>query len=202
MASNPSLELQQLEELAPTSTWEAFVEAEVKRGAWTRAQADQLRKAGLELLASVEVEQTKKRSKTESPSSTGSQLEFHSLTLSGFGPVDSSVDSPLNRRGLVLVRGTNQDGGSDSNGTGKSSLAMASLWALTGALDPRPLPDGKVADIVLSMSDFANKWQLVNDRNRQRYYVNDSLRTFQRTESGHQRHHENSRQTHCGILEE
>ena len=35
-----------------------------------------------------------------------------------------------------------------SNGSGKSSLAMATLWALTGTLDPRPMQDAKVADVV------------------------------------------------------
>lgn len=35
-----------------------------------------------------------------------------------------------------------------SNGSGKSSLAMAALWALTGSLDPRKAADSKVADIV------------------------------------------------------
>jgi DNA repair exonuclease SbcCD ATPase subunit len=36
----------------------------------------------------------------------------------------------------------------NSNGSGKSSLAMATLWALTGTLDPRPMQDAKVADVV------------------------------------------------------
>jgi len=35
-----------------------------------------------------------------------------------------------------------------SNGSGKSSLAMATLWALTGSVDPRPLQDSKVSDVV------------------------------------------------------
>jgi DNA repair exonuclease SbcCD ATPase subunit len=39
-----------------------------------------------------------------------------------------------------------------SNGTGKSSLAMSTLWALTGSIDPRPASDAKVSDIV---NDFS-----------------------------------------------
>jgi hypothetical protein len=35
-----------------------------------------------------------------------------------------------------------------SNGSGKSSLAMSTLWALTGTLDPRPMQDAKVSDVV------------------------------------------------------
>ena len=47
-----------------------------------------------------------------------------------------------------------------SNGSGKSSLAMASLWALTGSLDPRRSQDGKVSDIV---NDDANVSKLSGD---------------------------------------
>jgi DNA repair exonuclease SbcCD ATPase subunit len=39
---------------------------------------------------------------------------------------------------------------------GKSTLAMASLWALTGSLDPRPTQDGKVADVVNDLSRVAD----------------------------------------------
>jgi len=48
----------------------------------------------------------------------------------------------------VLLRGTNLDGGADSNGSGKSTLAMSTLWALSGSLDPRPMQDSKVVDII------------------------------------------------------
>ncbi|KAK4529955.1 hypothetical protein CCYA_CCYA03G0812 [Cyanidiococcus yangmingshanensis] len=45
---------------------------------------------------------------------------------------------PLHRRGIVLVSGRNMDeDGCNSNGTGKTTLAMAALWALTGCLEPR-----------------------------------------------------------------
>jgi hypothetical protein len=36
----------------------------------------------------------------------------------------------------------------NSNGSGKSSLAMSALWALTGTIDPRPVSDAKVDDVV------------------------------------------------------
>ena len=36
----------------------------------------------------------------------------------------------------------------DSNGVGKSTLAMAALWALVGTVDPRPTQDGKVSDVI------------------------------------------------------
>ena len=36
----------------------------------------------------------------------------------------------------------------NSNGSGKSTLAMSALWALTGSIDPRPVNDAKVSDVV------------------------------------------------------
>jgi hypothetical protein len=35
-----------------------------------------------------------------------------------------------------------------SNGSGKTSLAVSTLWALTGTIDPRPLQDSKVSDVI------------------------------------------------------
>lgn len=40
----------------------------------------------------------------------------------------------------------------NSNGTGKSSLVMSALWALTGSIDPRPMQDDKVSDVVNDLS--------------------------------------------------
>ena len=54
-----------------------------------------------------------------------------------------------------LNLGSNVDSGPDSNGTGKSSLAMATLWALTGSLDARPASDLKVSDVVNDNSRVA-----------------------------------------------
>ena len=56
---------------------------------------------------------------------------------------------------FIITIGSNSDCGPDSNGTGKSSLAMATLWALTGSLDARPASDLKVADVVNDNSKTA-----------------------------------------------
>ncbi len=56
---------------------------------------------------------------------------------------------------FIFSSGSNADSGPDSNGTGKSSLAMATLWALTGSLDARPAADLKVADVVNDNSKVA-----------------------------------------------
>ncbi|GJP35138.1 hypothetical protein CLOM_g19653, partial [Closterium sp. NIES-68] len=48
---------------------------------------------------------------------------------------------PLASRGIVLLCGRNDDSSgaaADSNGAGKTSLAMAALWGLTGDMDARP----------------------------------------------------------------
>eukprot|EP00960_Hanusia_phi_P030134 748400-Hanusia_phi.AAC.12 len=58
-----------------------------------------------------------------------------------FGP-NKKIVYPLEDRGVVLVMGRNQDETScDSNGSGKTNLCMAPLWALTGSADVRA--DGK-----------------------------------------------------------
>lgn len=52
---------------------------------------------------------------------------------------------------MVLLRGSNHDTradgspGSDSNGSGKTCLAMATLWGLTGSMDPRPVSGSDVS---------------------------------------------------------
>jgi DNA repair exonuclease SbcCD ATPase subunit/DNA repair exonuclease SbcCD nuclease subunit len=140
-----------VEELSATSTWDTFLKTEVERGNLNDEQRDHLQAAGLEILDELQAKETA----LSNGIFKGSQLEFKALTIEGFGPFSKAVEYPLEQRGLVLVRGTNRDHGSDSNGTGKSSLAMATLWALTGSLDPRPLPDGKVADVVHDGSKVA-----------------------------------------------
>lgn len=76
-------------------------------------------------------------------------LELHSIQLKNFGPFRDEVTYPLDDRGVVLLRGANlDDSGADSNGSGKTTLAMSALWALAGAVDARPVSDGRVADVV------------------------------------------------------
>ena len=148
------MDAKELEDLSPASTWEAFLRNEVSRGSLNETRAKELEVSGLEIIEAVQRNHTTENGRREE-SITGTHIEFQSMTLEGFGPFSAKIEYPLNGRGLVLVRGTNEDDGSDSNGSGKSSLAMAPLWALTGALDPRPLPDGKVADVIHDNSKIA-----------------------------------------------
>eukprot|EP00177_Eucheuma_denticulatum_P007546 GFKZ01013744.1.p1 GENE.GFKZ01013744.1~~GFKZ01013744.1.p1 ORF type:complete len:1183 (+),score=178.19 GFKZ01013744.1:549-4097(+) len=73
-------------------------------------------------------------------------IEWESVTLKSFGSFLDRVTYPLRRRGLVLVTGRycDEDGTitGRTNGTGKTTLVMAALWALTGKTDARP--DGSV----------------------------------------------------------
>lgn len=75
------------------------------------------------------------------------------MRLEGYGPFREPVEYPLGGRGLVLLRGKNlDDPGAESNAAGKSKLAMAGLWALTGEGDERPVMDAKVTDVAFDVS--------------------------------------------------
>jgi hypothetical protein len=89
-------------------------------------------------------------------------LRLASVTVEGFGPFGQPATTyPLDRRGLVLIRGLHEDvdgAGGDaagkSNGAGKTALAMAALWGLTGRTDSRPAGglDASVGDVVHTAS--------------------------------------------------
>ncbi|CAI7818504.1 unnamed protein product [Closterium sp. NIES-54] len=73
--------------------------------------------------------------------STSAHVCLDAVHLSGFGPFLAPTSYPLASRGIVLLCGRNEVAGGaagDSNGAGKTSLAMAALWALTGSMDARP----------------------------------------------------------------
>ena len=132
----------QLEELTPEGSLTSYFAEEVNRESMSNTTAQELLQAGMELMEEMEA------SNEIAPSNTLTDIQLSSVSLEGFGPFKDHTTYPLLDRGLVLLRGTNKDGGSDSNGTGKSSLAMATLWGLTGSVDPRLVNDAKVADVV------------------------------------------------------
>lgn len=134
-----------LEDLMPDSIWRKYVEEELKEETNVEYRVSILQ-AGLDILSDLESSCDEKAI----PSSQGlvRDLKLTSISVRGFGPFRHQVTYPLSDRGLVLLRGDNNDIGSDSNGSGKTSLAMATLWALTGSLDARRTQDGKVADVV------------------------------------------------------
>lgn len=112
-------------------------------------------------------------------------LQLASITVEGYGPFGQPpITYPLDKRGLVLIRGLHedQDGASTglegkSNGAGKTALAMAALWGLTGRTDPRPAGgiDASVGDVVhkssaearaVSRSKTGPSWAKVTVRGR------------------------------------
>ncbi|KAG1672698.1 hypothetical protein FOA52_005175 [Chlamydomonas sp. UWO 241] len=61
------------------------------------------------------------------------ELCFGRMEVEGFGPFREFQEYDLGGRGLRVVTGENRDdSGADSNGSGKTSLVAAPLWALTG----------------------------------------------------------------------
>ena len=146
---NPEAAQEWEELLTPESTWKAFIEDAVQREAMSSTKADAIFEAGMKLLEEIESDQEGSGAELRNGQfSNGTDLRLGSVTIQGFGPFKEQVTYPLLDRGLVLLRGSNRDGGSDSNGSGKSSLSMAALWALTGSLDARRVQDAKVGDIV------------------------------------------------------
>ncbi|KAL9184023.1 hypothetical protein ACHAXT_002109 [Thalassiosira profunda] len=139
-----------LEDLSPRATLSAYLDDEVEKDELGEATARALLEGGLDLLRDIADGGDDDVSSSKSPprDATVTELELESVSVQGFGSFRTEVDYPLNKRGVVLLRGTNEDHGSDSNGAGKSTLAMAPLWALAGSVDPRPAQDGKVSDFV------------------------------------------------------
>ena len=103
----------ELEELTPESTWRAFLDEEVRRGAMTNTTAESLLEAGLDLLGDLEADNEEFRFDLRQ---TATELKLSSVTVEGFGPFRDPITYPLWDRGLVLLRGTNKDGGSDRYG--------------------------------------------------------------------------------------
>ena len=145
-----------LEDLSPKATLVRYLDNEVESGEIGEVTAKRLLAMGEQLLG-----ETTKNGDSLSPSSSPTndaivpELEIESVSVRGFGSFNRETVYPLKDRGVVLLRGTNKDFGSDSNGVGKSTLAMASLWALAGSTDPRPTQDGKVTDVVNDLSKVA-----------------------------------------------
>lgn len=137
-------------EMTPESTWKAYIEGEKERELLNEAKADSLLEEGLKLMAEIET-----NGKRPEGSDAVTDLKLKSVSMEGFGPFQSRISYPLDNRGLVLLKGRNSDSGADSNGSGKTSLAMASLWALTGSMDARRANDGKVTDIINDYSKVA-----------------------------------------------
>ena len=111
-----------MEELTPTSIWRTFLQEQIRREALSNATAESLLPVGLELLTEIDGNRTDEDNDDSSNFVAtsiagrrwnGTDLELLSVSVEGFGPFRQSVTYPLVDRGLVLLRGTNKDGGTD-----------------------------------------------------------------------------------------
>jgi hypothetical protein len=135
-----------VEDLSPRTVWSNYLKDEVSRSIMLNDTATNMLKVGYKVLDDLSVTESASNSEKKRVSSF---LSLDEITLEGFGSFKHLTTYPLSNRGVVLLRGSNRDGsGFDSNGSGKTTLAMSTLWALTGSIDPRPMEDGKVSDIV------------------------------------------------------
>jgi len=105
--------------------WSTFVHQQAHRGVISNVTRDELLEHGRNVLEGLHENGT---AAAESSSrayyhdgddgggggGNGADLQLHTVTLQGFGPFRESVTYPLLNRGLVLLRGSNEDdGGAD-----------------------------------------------------------------------------------------
>jgi hypothetical protein len=100
-----------VEEMTPQSTIAAFLAEEVRRESLKNTTAEELLKTGLSLLDELEL--SEELNGTLDPNGNMTDLELESVTLQGFNSFKDQVTYPLKGRGLVLIRGSNKDGGGD-----------------------------------------------------------------------------------------
>ncbi|KFM28090.1 hypothetical protein F751_5201 [Auxenochlorella protothecoides] len=89
---------------------------------------------------------------SQGSSAAATVLTFGQVTLSGFLSFADRVSYPLDARGVVVLTGSVDGQGFQSNGAGKSALAMSSLWCLTGGMDARS--EGASTGRGLSVTDI------------------------------------------------
>jgi DNA repair exonuclease SbcCD nuclease subunit len=95
------------EDLDPASLWNKYLDQSLKEGSVSQDLSEELKEQGLKLLESLadDVTSIGFRSQTK--------LLFESVSVEGFGPFQQKVEYPLKDRGLILLRGVNEDAGSD-----------------------------------------------------------------------------------------
>jgi Calcineurin-like phosphoesterase len=121
-----------VEDLSPPSLWDAFLNDQEERGTMSESARVTLQSAGIELIEEIERGTTANGTAvdggednsdatssvvsapfTKAKPATANGFQLHSLSLQGFGPFCDPITYPLLDRGLVLIRGSNKDGGSD-----------------------------------------------------------------------------------------
>lgn len=108
---NDDLDWLLVEDLSPLTTWTNFLQNEIKREAVKNSTAEVLLKAGNELLDEMGLLTSEEKHSNKSKDTT--HLSLVDITVEGFGPFKEPATYPLLGRGIVLLRGSNRDGGSD-----------------------------------------------------------------------------------------
>ena len=91
------------EELSPDEVWKAYLQDTTIRESMSEQERDSLVQEGSEILQEIQDESS------PFPMAQGREtrkdLRLTSLSVSGFGPFEDSIEYPLNDRGMVLLRG-------------------------------------------------------------------------------------------------
>lgn len=161
--------LMDFETLGTTAVWRAYMAesaaSTATEGGSSSCGIEKLFEGGMQLIEAWEASTDKGETISPSahaaavtPTTAGGgstrtvRLEFEKVKVAGYGPFLKAVEYPLAGRGLVLLRGKNMDDpGAESNAAGKSKLAMAAQWALTGEGDEKPVTDSKVTDVAFDV---------------------------------------------------
>jgi hypothetical protein len=112
-ANENQSESNEIEEMMPSTTWKKYLLSQVEREAITNTTLEALLRAGLQVLDKIDERDDEEDSPVETSRQSVVNLQLHNVKIEGFGPFHKAVSYPLHNRGLVLVRGTNKDGGSD-----------------------------------------------------------------------------------------
>lgn len=103
-------EANKLEEMSTESTWRAYIaEEEHQRKSLNNESAKVLLEAGFEILQELETSEEVQSEQSKEVT----DLDLTKVSVEGFGPFREKVTYPLSNRGLVLLKGTNNDVGSD-----------------------------------------------------------------------------------------
>jgi len=101
---------ERLEAMSPETTWRAYLhEEEHERQTLTNDTFQVLLEEGLKIVNEVEATEDVKSEQERAHCN----LSLKRVSVEGFGPFRGKTTYPLSDRGLVLLKGTNNDGGSD-----------------------------------------------------------------------------------------
>lgn len=99
----------QTEAASPTSIWSSFLAQQASRGLIDDRTVDEMRAEGPKIMAEVEEE----ADGTLSITNAATKLHLRHVDVEGFGPFVESTFYSLDNKGLVLLRGENEDDGAD-----------------------------------------------------------------------------------------